>query len=240
MKKSIQRVLCFILVLVMILPMGTAFAEKNEYPLSITLDNGTKLTEEEFINYLEKHKDEIYKISEDLHSYNFDNQPMSSRAYSASSFVGSIPKEALIGTWFIPGMGAVIITLQLGQLIIENKDGIIRTGSRVYNSIVDFVKEKVSKGKESNTRKVEESSKARREKKKLTREQLREYEEAKEALEENDSRKLRQLGDHALKGDRKGQRALDLKGSGRGRGRLRIVYEVTKGTVTIVEIVDYH
>lgn len=48
------------------------------------------------------------------------------------------------------------------------------------------------------------------------------------------------LGDHALKGDRKGQKDLDLKGFGRGRGKLRIVYEVTKGTVRILEIVDYH
>ncbi len=45
---------------------------------------------------------------------------------------------------------------------------------------------------------------------------------------------------HPLTGDRKGQFAADLPGSGGGRGRMRIVYTITDDTINVIEIVDYH
>lgn len=44
-----------------------------------------------------------------------------------------------------------------------------------------------------------------------------------------------------LTGDRKGTSAINLVGSGKGRGRMRIIFSETKdGAINIHEIVDYH
>ncbi|MBU5254595.1 type II toxin-antitoxin system YafQ family toxin [Tissierella praeacuta] len=236
-----KKVLSLLLVLCITLTSfnSFAFASKVDYTSDyIVLEDGTKITEDELIEYLIANKDKIYKISDDWD----DNSIVldinnSSNEISPRSVAVAIPAWA-IGEWIIAGIGAVIVTptaIRLGNKVVE-------AGSKLFNTIIDAIENIVfsSDGKKSNERKVEETSRAKRQKKKLTKEQLKEYEKAKKALEKNDTNKLKQLEDHALKGDRKGQRALDLKGSGRGRGKLRIIYEVEKGTIRIVEIVDYH
>ena len=45
---------------------------------------------------------------------------------------------------------------------------------------------------------------------------------------------------HALTGDLKGKFAVDVPGSGRGRGALRIVYEDTLDGIVLHFITDYH
>lgn len=45
---------------------------------------------------------------------------------------------------------------------------------------------------------------------------------------------------HELKGDLKGMKAVDLPGSGKGRGAERVVYKETPDTVEIEDITDYH
>jgi hypothetical protein len=45
---------------------------------------------------------------------------------------------------------------------------------------------------------------------------------------------------HALTGDRAGQWAADLVGSGGGRGRQRVIFEMTDDHIRVLDIVDYH
>jgi hypothetical protein len=46
---------------------------------------------------------------------------------------------------------------------------------------------------------------------------------------------------HDLVRDLKGKKAIDLPGSGKGRGAVRVVFsEPTPGTIVIHDIVDYH
>ncbi len=64
------------------------------------------------------------------------------------------------------------------------------------------------------------------------------FEKAVDALKTGDSRGL---NDHALKYDRAGQRAIDLKGIGKNRGAGRIIYEVCEGgVIKILEILTDH
>jgi hypothetical protein len=45
---------------------------------------------------------------------------------------------------------------------------------------------------------------------------------------------------HVFKGDLKGWNAVDLPGSGKGRGAQRVIYKVDADRVVIKEITDYH
>jgi hypothetical protein len=45
---------------------------------------------------------------------------------------------------------------------------------------------------------------------------------------------------HNLTGDLAGKKAVDLPGSGKGRGRVRIIFSETDDRITIHDIVDYH
>ncbi|WP_342351530.1 RHS repeat-associated core domain-containing protein [Gilliamella apis] len=72
---------------------------------------------------------------------------------------------------------------------------------------------------------------------KLNPQQLRAYEEAKDILAQGKPGR----NQHVLTGDRKGTSAIDLVGSGKGRGRMRVIFSETKdGAINIHEIVDYH
>ncbi|WP_077836256.1 hypothetical protein [Clostridium felsineum] len=51
----------------------------------------------------------------------------------------------------------------------------------------------------------------------------------------------RGLNEHPLSGDRAGERAVDIKGIGRGRGQGRIVYKKNAdGSIDIIEILTKH
>jgi hypothetical protein len=45
---------------------------------------------------------------------------------------------------------------------------------------------------------------------------------------------------HALKGDLAGKSAIDLGGSGKGRGAERVIFSAAENEVIIHDIVDYH
>lgn len=52
---------------------------------------------------------------------------------------------------------------------------------------------------------------------------------------------MRGLHNHPLKGDRSGQWAVDIKGTGQNRGGERIIYEIGKdGIIKIIEIITGH
>lgn len=49
------------------------------------------------------------------------------------------------------------------------------------------------------------------------------------------------MNDHSVTGDRRGKRAVYIKGTGKGRGAGRIIYKVGKdGEVNIIKIITDH
>lgn len=122
----------------------------------------------------------------------------------------------------------------------------VRKGGKILFDM-DEVKKfaKTSKGKETIAKAlkvftitVTESSAVKKAVKKLSPEAKKGYEAAIKGLKSGD---LRGLNDHALKGDRKGQRAVDIKGLGSGRGQGRLIYEKNKdGSIELVEILTKH
>jgi len=74
-------------------------------------------------------------------------------------------------------------------------------------------------GSDNSSKKVNETNSAERQAKKLSPEARRGYDKAIEALETGDTRGLNA---HPLSGNRSGQYAIDIKGTGRGRGKGRI------------------
>ena len=72
---------------------------------------------------------------------------------------------------------------------------------------------------------------------KLSPEAKKGYDRAIEGLRNGD---LRGLNDHPLSGTRAGQRAVDIKGTGRGRGAGRLIYEIRDNEIHIIEIILNH
>lgn len=64
------------------------------------------------------------------------------------------------------------------------------------------------------------------------------YEKALQGLKDGDTRGL---NDHPLSGNRSGERAADIKGTGNGRGGGRIIYERDgNGNIIIKDIITNH
>ena len=88
------------------------------------------------------------------------------------------------------------------------------------------------------TGKVNISSSAQKIAKKLSPEAKKGFDKAIKALESGD---LRGLNNHRLIRSRKGQFALDLKGTGKGRGDGRIIYtKKSDGSINIIEVLTDH
>ncbi|MCC0567295.1 polymorphic toxin-type HINT domain-containing protein [Brevibacillus borstelensis] len=82
------------------------------------------------------------------------------------------------------------------------------------------------------------SKSAERVAKKLSPEARKGYDNAIEALKKGDTRGL---NEHALSGDRKGQWAVDIKGTGKGRGAGRIIYtKDSDGNISVIEVLTDH
>ena len=117
---------------------------------------------------------------------------------------------------------------------------------RLVDAIVDAVedeqnegtgKEKCSK-QERKKKKVNEPKNVKRQAKKLSPEAKKGYQKAINGLADGDTRGL---NDHPLGGNRSGQRAADIKGTGSGRGAGRVVYEYGEnGEINIIEIIINH
>lgn len=71
--------------------------------------------------------------------------------------------------------------------------------------------------------------------KKLSPEAKKDFDKAIEALKSGDTRVL---NEHVLTGNRKGQWAVDIKGTGRGRGAGRVIYD--DGTIKVIEVLTDH
>ena len=87
-------------------------------------------------------------------------------------------------------------------------------------------------------RKIDIPKSVERQVKKLSPEARKSYDKAIEALKNSDTRGLH---DHPVSGGRSGQRAIDIKVIGKGRGQGRIVYEINSdGGIDIIEILTKH
>ena len=87
-------------------------------------------------------------------------------------------------------------------------------------------------------KKINNPRNVERQAKKLSPEARKGYEKAIEALRSGDTRGL---NDHSLSGNRHGQRAIDIKGTGKGRGAGRIIYEYGDADeINIIEILTDH
>ena len=84
---------------------------------------------------------------------------------------------------------------------------------------------------------VRVSKKAQKQAKKLSPEAKKGYDKALKGLKSGD---LRGLNNHPLKGDRLGQWAIDINGTGQGRGGGRMIYTIIDGVIEIIELVTGH
>ncbi|WP_427340431.1 polymorphic toxin type 35 domain-containing protein [Caloranaerobacter sp. DY30410] len=95
-----------------------------------TLD-GKTLTQEEFMEYLEKYSDQIVKIDE------VGGKNVSKNGLTTMSVPGAVALVA--GTWYIPGIGQVIITAA-GVVIIGGT--VIAAGTWLYNKVVAWFEQR--------------------------------------------------------------------------------------------------
>ncbi|HEX3078439.1 MAG TPA: hypothetical protein VHQ24_16400 [Lachnospiraceae bacterium] len=120
-----------------------------------------------------------------------------------------------------------------------NLEDIIKTAKGGKDKSKENEKSKENgKSKGDSKTEVEVPKNVQRQVKKLSPEAQKGYEKAIEGLKNGD---MRGLNNHPLKGDRSGQWAVDIKGTGQNRGGGRIIYEITKdGVIKIVEIITGH
>ena len=155
--------------------------------------------------------------------------------------------------FYVDGKGWTFVKdLKVGDLLVQSDGNTLKIDSielehkhvTVYNMTVDefhtyFVSDLGIWVHNSGVCEVIVSKAAARIAKKLSPEAKNGYDKAIAALKKGDPRGLHE---HALSGSRKGQFALDIKGTGGGgRGKGRIIYtKDSKGTITIIEILTDH
>ena len=131
MNKKFSRLLSFALVLLTIFSSTVTYAKTSNDINVFYGDNGQSFTEDELIDYIISHKDEIYKVSDDS---NFDFIALNDD-YDAPVFRSAtltlIPAWA-VGKWVIPLVGAVIITPE----VIKLGNQIIDASSKLFDTII--------------------------------------------------------------------------------------------------------
>lgn len=112
-----KRKISLLMVIVMMLSFTTGvFADSFEQEkLVITLEDGTKVSEREFIEILESYEGEIYKISSEtniLYDDNILEEPINNlQTRSTMAMPMDDVMKIMAGTWYIPGIGKVVVTL---------------------------------------------------------------------------------------------------------------------------------
>ncbi|SHE91803.1 hypothetical protein SAMN02745784_02209 [Tissierella praeacuta DSM 18095] len=105
-----KRKISLLMVIVMMLSFTTGvFADGVEQEkLVITLEDGTKVSERQFIEILEFYEGEIYKISSDI---NVLEGPINNiQVRSVANITMDEVMTIMAGTWMIPGIGKVVVT----------------------------------------------------------------------------------------------------------------------------------
>lgn len=127
------------MVFVMLLSFGSgAFAEvvnksNGDSGLKIKLQDGRMLTEEEFIQYLYYNTDRIVKRNNTVSNLETKISKQDIGVSSYSDTIGAIPLW-MIGEWFIPGIGWILVTASAIYMVGE----IIKNGSWLWDKIMDF------------------------------------------------------------------------------------------------------
>lgn len=138
-----KRKISFIMVIVMMLSfVNGVFADSilDEEVLMITLENGKKVTEEEFIKILEMYDGEIYKISSETNI--FDGDIEESIGYNQARTMAMPIDDAMkimAGTWYIPGIGKVVVTvgaIYVGGVVLS------KVSSWTARKVKDWLKNK--------------------------------------------------------------------------------------------------
>lgn len=134
-----KRKISFIMVIVMMLSFANGvFADSitNQEVLMITLENGEKVTEREFIEILEAYEGEIYKISSETNILNdYTEEPVgniNTRFMSMAMPMDDVMK-IMAGTWYIPGIGKIVVAA--GAIYVG---GVVLT--KVSSSVASKVK----------------------------------------------------------------------------------------------------
>ena len=138
--------------------------------------------------------------------------------------------------------GAATVEIAAGATVIAAKGNSIAEALNSLISEMSGASNSGGKGTEeegdSESQKVNIPKNVERQAKKLSPEAKKGYEKAIDALRKGDTRGL---NDHPLSGNRSGQRAIDIKGTGKGRGAGRIIYEYGEnGEINLIEILTNH
>ncbi|MCR2042687.1 type II toxin-antitoxin system HicA family toxin [Anaerosalibacter massiliensis] len=153
--KNYKKFISFTLVFCIMLTSFSSFSFASEDDSTsdyIILEDGTKLTEDEFINYLEtidyaiKIDDSNGEIDINSNLYGNSNNGLM-RAASVGIELPSAMASLLAGTWYIPGVGKVVLVAVGGGLAIYYGGKLITKGHKLYNSIVNFIKKKAKNSK---------------------------------------------------------------------------------------------
>ncbi len=154
------------MVIVMMLSFTTGvFADSFEQEkLVITLEDGTKVSEREFIEILESYEGEIYKISSEtniLYDDNILEEPINNlQTRSTMAMPMDDVMKIMAGTWYIPGVGKVVVTLggiYVGGVVLSKVSSWIANKvkswliARAEAKEYEFAKEKGTKTKNHST-----------------------------------------------------------------------------------------
>ena len=134
-----KRKISLLMVIVMMFSFANGvFADSitNQEVLMITLENGEKVTEREFIEILEAYEGEIYKISSETNILNdYTEEPVgniNTRFMSMAMPMDDVMK-IMAGTWYIPGIGKIVVAA--GAIYVG---GVVLT--KVSSSVASKVK----------------------------------------------------------------------------------------------------
>ncbi len=114
----------------------------------IVLENGQVVTQEEFLEILESYNGPIYKVeSNEIENQAFDR--------NICTYNSEVIKGGLVlvgGTWYIPGIGEIVVTVVAGAIVIY-------VGSVALDKLSDWVKDKVINWLQSRADDIEKAKK---------------------------------------------------------------------------------
>ena len=110
----------------------------DESSVVITLENGERVTEEEFIKILESYEGEIYKISSRADIYDIEEEVGSNKTSTMSTMSMTVndAMRIMAGTWYIPGVGKVVVAI--GGIYVGGV-AIVKVSSWVANEIESWL-----------------------------------------------------------------------------------------------------
>ncbi|SUQ35605.1 Uncharacterised protein [Tissierella praeacuta] len=127
-----KRKISLLMVIVMMLSFTTGvFADGVEQErLVITLEDGTKVSERQFIEILESYEGEIYKISSDINV--LEGSINNIQVRSVANITMDEVMTIMAGTWMIPGIGKVVVT---GGAILVGGIALYKVSSETANKV---------------------------------------------------------------------------------------------------------